>query len=456
MDVQATTAATGADEAAKAQAAKAEADRLIESLQSPDIRENPYPTYAALRDLAPVHLTAGMAYLTRYDDCLAVIRNPALGAQGPAWMDSIRPGWRDHPGLRATHESFVFRDPPDHTRLRRQVSGEFSPSKVKRLRGYIAEVTAQVLDLVADAGADGDVVDLHEILATTLPINVIGKILGVPPADHPMLREPLEGLRLAADGSTRNDLPIIDRAGAALINYFAELAAERRKAPRNDLVSALVAVRDSGSNGTGGNRTGGNRTGGNRGGGNGGGGNGGGGPDEGVLTEDEMLQSLTLIFSAAIESMADLLLNGTAALIAFPAQAAALRADPGLTAGAVEETLRYDAPVQGIGRIPGSDLTIGGVLIPAGTFVLPLLGAGNRDPDRFPDPDTFDLTRTGPAPLSLSGGAHFCLGAALARLEAAVFFPALTSRFPALQLAAPPVRRGFALRGFASFPVTLR
>src|ERR1022692_782362 len=395
MDVQATTAATGADEAAKAQAAKAQADRLIESLQSPDIRENPYPTYAALRDLAPVHLTAGMAYLTRYDDCLAVIRNPALGAQGPAWMDSIRPGWRDHPGLRATHESFVFRDPPDHTRLRRQVSGEFSPSKVKRLRGYIAEVTAQVLDLVADAGADGDVVDLHEILATTLPINVIGKMLGVPPADHPMLREPLEGLRLAADGSTRNDLPIIDRAGAALISYFAELAAERRKAPRNDLVSALVAIRDSGS-------------------------------------------------------------NGTAALIAFPAQAAALRADSSLTAGVVEETVRYDAPVQGIGRIPHSDLIIGGVLIPAGTFVLPLLGAGNRDPDRFPDPDTFDLTRTGPAPLSLSGGAHFCLGAALARLEAAVFFPALTSRFPALQLAAPPVRRGFALRGFASFPVTLR
>lgn len=436
MDVQATTAATGADEAAKA-----EADRLIESLQSPEIRENPYPTYAALRDLAPVHLTAGMAYLTRYDDCLAVIRNPALGAQGPAWMDSIRPGWRDHPGLRATHESFVFRDPPDHTRLRRQVSGEFSPSKVKRLHGYIAEVTAQVLGLVADAGADGDVVDLHEILATTLPISVIGKMLGVPPADHPMLREPLEGLRLAADGSTRNDLPIIDRAGAALISYFAELAAERRKAPRNDLVSALVAIRDSGGSKTDGNGTG---------------GNGAGGSDEGVLTEDEMLQSLTLIFSAAIESMADLLLNGTAALIAFPAQAAALRADPGLTAGAVEETLRYDAPVQGIGRIPGSDLTIGGVLVPAGTFVLPLLGAGNRDPHRFPNPDTFDLTRTGPASLSLSGGAHFCLGAALARLEAAVFFPALTSRFPALQLAAPPVRRGFALRGFASFPVTLR
>src|ERR1022692_245239 len=212
MDVQATTAATGADEAAKAQAAKAEADRLIESLQSPDIRENPYPTYAALRDLAPVHVTSEIAYLTRYDDCLGVIRNPALGAQSPAWMDSVRPGWRDHPGLRATHESFVFRDPPDHTRLRRPVSGEFSPSKVRRLHGYITEVTDHVLDLVAEAGADGSVVDLHEVLATTLPISVIGKMLGVPPEDHPMLREPLEGLRLGGGGSKRGAPPVIDPA----------------------------------------------------------------------------------------------------------------------------------------------------------------------------------------------------------------------------------------------------
>jgi cytochrome P450 len=314
-----------------------------------------------------------------------------------------RPGWTPSgpaggitPGLRATHESFVFRDPPDHTRLRRPVSGEFSPSKVRRLHGYIAEVTDHVLDLVAEAGG-----------------------------------EPLEGLRLAADGSTRADLPVIDRAGEALISYFAGLVAERRKTPRHDIVSALAAVRDSGDGGAG-------------------------GPDDRVLTPDEMLQSLTLIFSAAIESMADLLLNGTAALIEFPAQAAALRADPTLTAGAVEETLRYDAPVQGIGRIPASDLNISGVVIPAGTFVLPLLGAGNRDPDRFPDPDTFDITRSGPAPLSLSGGVHFCLGAVLARLEAAVFFPALTGRFPELALAAQPVRRGFALRGFASSPVVLR
>jgi cytochrome P450 len=407
---------------------QAEAEELVEALSSPAGRADPYPIYAALRTLCPVFLQSGVAYLTRYDDCLAIIRNPKLGAQSPAWMDTVRPGWRDHPGLRATHESFVFRDPPDHTRLRRQVSGEFSQSKVSQLRDYIAGVTAQVLDHIEDCGADGGTVDLHEILATSLPIKVIGKILGVPPGDHAMLREPLEGLRLAADGSQAEHLPEIDRAGQALLAYFADLVAQRRRAPRDDLATALVTIRDSGGQADAG---------------------------EPVLTEDEMLQTLTLIFSAAIESMADSLLNGAAALIGFPDQAAALRANPGLAAGMVEESLRYDAPVQGIGRIATGDFTVGEVPIPAGTLVLGLIGAGNRDPARFADPDTFDMTRTGPAPLSLSGGAHFCLGAALARLELAVFLPALIARFPRLAHACPPVRRGFALRGFASFPVTL-
>lgn len=398
-------------------------EELLAELGSAPGKADPYPVYAALREQAPVCRRGGAAYLWRYDDCQALIRNPALGAQSPAWMDRVRPGWRDHPGLLVTHESFVFRDPPDHTRLRRHVSGDFSQSKVKRWRDYIAEVTAEVLDLMQDAGADAGPVDLHEILATTLPIKVIGKILGVPQEDHPILREPLEGLRLAADGAPESALPVIDRAGATLLAYFADLVAERRAAPRGDLISGLVTVKDR---------------------------------DGGALSEDELLQTLTLIFSAAIESMADMLLNGIAAFIQFPDQAAALRADPELVAGAVEEVMRYDAPVQAIGRIAAGDLALSGVPIPDGSYVLAFIGAANRDPLRFPDPDTFDITRPGPPPLSLSGGAHFCLGAALARLEATVFFPAVLARFPALAFAAPPTRRGFALRGYATFPVTTR
>jgi cytochrome P450 len=415
---------------AAAGSVKSDVERLLRELTSPAGRADPYPVYAALRGVAPVYLGTSTAYLTRYDDCQEVIRNPALGAQSPVWMDRVRPGWRDHPGLRVTHESFVFRDPPDHTRLRRHVSGHFSQSKVRQYLADVAEVTAETLDTIDDAGADGGDVDLHEILATTLPIRVISKVMGVPEADHPTLRVPLEGLRLAADGSPASKLAVIDQAGEDLLRYFADLVAERRQAPRDDLVSALARIRDTGA--------------------------GAGQQDDAVLTEDELLQTLTLIFSAAIESMADMLLNGTAALIEFPAQARALRADPGLVTAAVEEVMRFDAPVQAIGRIAAGDVVIGGVPIPDGTYILAFIGAGNRDPARFPDPDVFDLTRIGPAPLSLSGGAHFCLGAALARLEAAVFFPALLARFPALQYARAPERRGFVLRGFASFPVTLR
>jgi cytochrome P450 len=413
---------------------QATADALLSELGTPEGRQDPYPVYARLRELAPVHLSAGAAYLTRYDDCASVIRNAALGAQSAAWMDTVRPGWRDHAGLRATHESFVFRDPPDHTRLRHLVSGAFTQRKAQDLSRYIARLIDQILDAMTDLGADGGTVDLHEVLATSLPISVIGKIIGVPDSDHPLLREPLEGLRLAVDGSSgAANLPVIDRGAQALISYFADLVAQRRKAPADDLITALVTARDAGPQAAASADDAGH-----------------------LLGEDELLQTLVLIFSAAIESMVDLLLNGTAALLAFPAQAALLRESPDLGAAAAQEALRYDAPVQAIGRIPARAVTIGGVLIPAGKMILPMLGAANRDPERFAEPDTFDIGRTGATALSFGGGIHHCLGASLGRLEAAMFLPAILRRFRKLRLAGPPVRRGFVLRGFACFPVSIR
>jgi cytochrome P450 len=417
---------TGVDEATQGEAAKA----LVAELRTEAARDDPYPVYARLREVAPVYLTgSGAADLTGYDDCQAVIRDPRLRAQNMDWMDRVRPGWRDHPGLRATHESFVFRDPPDHTRLRHPVSGPFTHRRAEAIGGYIAERIGVVLDAIADGGADGGPVDLHELLAAALPIAVIGKVLGVPEADREMLRTPLEGLRLAVDGASRASLlPQIDEAAVALLGYFADLVADRRANPREDLISDLAATVDA-TRGPGGAAP--------------------------VMTEEELLQTLTLIFSAAIESMVDLLLNGTAALLAHPGQASALREDPVLAAGAVEEALRYDAPVQAVGRLPAGDFEVGGVTIPAGTYVLALLGAANRDPARFPDPDVFDITRTGPSPLSFSGGVHHCLGAPLARVQAAMFFPALLTRFPRLHLAGALERRGNVLRGFARFPVAI-
>ena len=403
-----------------------QADALLARWADGDGSQDPYPLYAKLRALAPVHRLGTGVYLSRYDDCAAVIRDPALGAQSPAWMDQVRPGWREHPGLRLTHESFLFRDPPDHTRLRRMVSGAFTQRRADALRDHVTGLVGTALDQVADAGSAGGTVDLHEVLATTLPISAVSHVLGVPESDFPLLRDPLEGLRLAADGgAAAADLMVIDQAAVNLLDYFAGLAAQRRRQPRDDLISALVAIKGSAATT---------------------------GP---MLTDAEMLQSITLIFSAAIESMVDLLLNGTRALLLNPDQASLLRTGPGLTTSAVEEVLRYDPPVQAMARIPLAPVTVAGVEVPAGGRVLIMLGAAQRDPERFPEPDRFDIRREGPAALSFGGGAHFCLGAALARLQAALFLPALLTRFPALAFAGEPVRRGFILRGFTSFPVTL-
>jgi cytochrome P450 len=412
------------------EAVRREANALLTELGTEAGQNDPYPVYTRLREIAPVCLAnASTAFLTTYDDCLTVIRDTKLHAQNAEWMDTVRADWRDHPGLRVTHESFVFRDPPDHTRLRRPVSGPFTHRQAEAISGYIRERIDRVLDAIADGGADGGQVDLHELLATSLPISVISKILGVPEDDQKLLRKPLEGLRLAVDGSSRTELlPVIDEAAVALLAYFADLVAARRAQPRDDLTSELVAMLDSGARVDG----------------------------EPAMTEEELLQTLTLIFSAAIESMVDLLLNGTAALLANPGQAAALRRDPGLAASATEEALRYDAPVQMIGRIPVEDYRIGDVTIPAGGYILAVLGAGNRDPARFTDPGTFDITRAGASPLSFSGGVHHCLGAPLARVQATMFFPALLTRFPDLHLAGPLVRRGNVLRGFAHFPIAIR
>ncbi len=411
---------------------QAEADELVSALQTPEPMADPYPVYARLRELSPVHKTAsGQVYLTRYDDCAALMRDPGLRAQSAEWLDRVRPGWREHPGLRVTAESFLFRDPPEHTRLRRLVSGAFTQRRAEQLRAHITRLTDRALDAVADACSDRGTADLHEVLAASLPISVIGKVLGVPEADQPLLREPLEGLRLAVDGAaSAANLGIIDRAATALLGYFADLVAERRRAPCDDLASALVAIRDSADSHA---------------------------PGEGGgLTEEEVLQTLTLIFSAAIESMVDLLLNGTAALLTHPAQAMALREDAALAGGAVEEALRFDAPVQAMGRVPAADATIGGVPVPADSLVIALLGAANRDPARFTAPDRFDISRTGPAVLSFGGGIHYCLGAALARVEAEEFFCSLVTRFPGLRLAGTPVRSGVVFRGFSYLPIAAR
>ncbi|MDH6109398.1 cytochrome P450 [Kitasatospora sp. MAP12-15] len=403
-------------------------EELLARLATPQGQADPYPVYARLRALAPVcRSRRGQIFLTGHQDCVELVRSPDFRAQGPDWMDRVSPGWRERPGKVATIEAMLFRDPPDHTRLRRLVSGAFTARRMAALREEVVRLADATLDELADAGADGGTLDLHALLSRSLPVAVIGTLVGVPEQDWGLLQQSMSAMmqvvELAVDEAA---LAAADRGAETLMDYFAALVADRRKAPTEDLASALVAVRDDSGR-----------------------------QEGGGLSEAELLQTLLLLFMAGVDTMVNHLVNGTAAFLAHPGQAALLRAEPQLAPGAVEEALRYDAPIQILARVAGRDLAIRDTEVAAGTLVIGLLGAANRDPQRFPEPDRFDITRPGTAAVSFGGGMHFCLGAPLARIESAAFFPALLNRFPHLRPAGEPVRRGMVLRGFAQFPVAL-
>jgi cytochrome P450 len=416
-----------------------EADALLAALASAEAVTDPYPLYARLRALAPAHQApSGAVFVNRYEDCAAITRDPAFHAESPEWRDRVMPGWRDEPAMVATCEAMQFRDPPDHTRLRRLVSASFTPHHVNNMREDVERLTGRVLNLIADGGSAGSAVDLHEVLASSLPVSVIGTLVGVPPADWAPLQASTSALLEVVELSAGPDqLAAADQAAVKVSDYFARLVAERKRAPRDDLATVLLAATEgsaqpatdvAAAEGTG----------------------------HPALTEDELLQTLTLVFVAGVGSMLNLLTNGTAALLAHPEQADALRDDPRLQTGAVDEVLRYDPPVQFVSRVASADTAIGGVPVRRDGLVIAMLGAANRDPARFPAADSFDISRTGTTVLSFGGGIHYCLGALLARLEATSFFPALLERFPALRLDGLPQRRGLVHRGFSYLPVAAR
>jgi cytochrome P450 len=404
-----------------------QAAQLLAGLGTAAAQEDPYPLYARLHALGRAHQApSGAVFVTGYDDCAAVLRGPGFVAQSPEWHDRLQPGWRDHPAKVATFEAMLFRDPPAHTRLRRMVAGSFTHRQVQRLHAAVAALTEPALDRLADAGQAGRRVNLRDILTGSLPISVIGALVGVPAADWPGLQAAMSALlEIVELGTTPQQLADANEAALRLRGYFAGLAAERRVSPRDDLASAVALAPRPG------------------------------GGEARWLTGQEQAQMLTFVFMAGVDTMINMLTNGTAALLAHPAQARALREDPGLAAGAVEEMLRYDAPVQFVGRVASQDTVVGGITVPADGLVITMLGAANYDPGRFPAPEEFDIRRTGSTVLSFGGGIHHCLGAPLARLEAGTFFPALLRRFPGLRSAGEPRRRGVVFRGFSDLPVAL-
>jgi cytochrome P450 len=385
----------------------------------PDFIADPYPTYHRLRAEDPVHHSPlGFWVLTRYDDVVAALRDPRLAKEAIAGFVAARFGT----SIPAIGQSMLDRDPPDHTRLRGLVSKAFTPRVVEALRPHVRQIVDGLLDRVDGAGK----MDLIEEFAYPLPVTVICEMLGVPVADHERFKgwsldiaRSLDALLVPPD----SDVPHRGVAARhALAEYFRALIAERRAVPRADLLSALIAAEEAGD----------------------------------TLTEQELLSTCILLLIAGHETTVNLLGNGTLALLRNPAELQRLRDHPGLVASAVEELLRYDGPVQRTARIPSEDVTIGGRTIPKGEMVMPFIGAADRDPAHFADPDRLDIARGDNRHIAFGWGIHFCLGAPLARIEGQIAIDALVQRFPKLALATdtPEYRQSLTLRGLASLPVT--
>nr|WP_244875718.1 cytochrome P450 [Actinoplanes consettensis] len=378
-------------------------------------REDPYPRYHRLREISPlVRAEDGALVATRYADCAAITRDPRLGHMPSHMLDFVSPGWNDHPALRQLFTSILTINPPDHTRLRRLVSSSFTARRVQALRPTITQMVDDLLDEMSGE------TDFVTAFAFPLPVNVIGELLGIPPADRAQFQHLVRDWTQVLEQINPAVLETADPAAATIRAYLSDLAADRRSAPRDDLISALVLAEEDGEK----------------------------------LTEDELLTMAGLLFAAGFETTTNLLANSLVALLHNPDQLALLRDKPEIAREAVDELLRYDTPVQLLTRVAWEDVEIGGIAVSGGDRIVAYLGAGNRDPQRFPDPDRLDLTRPDNGPLSFGGGIHYCLGAPLARMEAEIAVPALVRRFPELRLAGDPVRRNsLTLRGYTSLPV---
>lgn len=378
---------------------------------SQDFLRDPYSQYKALRESDPIHFNEarGGWMLTRYNDMVPVLRNDedfSADRAGPEIQGEVP-------------KSMLGSDPPDHTRLRTLVNKAFTPRSIRQLSGRIQELVDGLLDDVADRGEMEAITDF----AYPLPITVIAEMLGVPAQDRDFFRDASQKIAVAL--GPIEDMQVALRALEGrnqLVEYFNELIPKRKADPRDDLLTALLAVEDDGD----------------------------------VLSHGELLAMLLLLLVAGHETTVNLIGNGLLALLRHPDQFERLRTEEGIGRHAIEELLRYDSPVQMTGRIAKRDVVIGGQPVKAGQFVSTIVASANRDPEAFEDPDTLNLTREPCNHLSFSAGIHFCLGAQLARLEGQIALTTAVRRFPQMQLASEDLtwRPAPILRGLEALPVT--
>lgn len=384
----------------------------------PALVTDPHTAYARLREAGPVHRILGpdglpVWVVTRYANVKSLLADPGLSLDKAHRLPGNYRGFSLPPALDA---NLLNMDPPDHTRIRRLVAKAFTPGRVEMMRPRVRAVADHLLESVAGRGR----ADLVAEFAAPLPITVICDLLGVPHDSRRDFRAWTDAL-VAPDpenpGAAKQAVP-------AMLAYFTQLIASKRRMPGSDLLTDLINVRDDGDK----------------------------------LSEDELTSLAFLILFAGYENTVQLIGTAVLALLDHPEQLAALRDNPAKWTGAVEEFARYDGPaLLAIRRFPVEDVEIGGVTIPAGETVMLSLVSANRDPLRFPDPDRLDLDRRDGGHLALGHGIHYCLGAPLARLEAQIAVSTLLRRFPALALDVPRDelrwRPSIRARGLVALPV---
>ncbi|MDQ3475936.1 MAG: cytochrome P450 [Actinomycetota bacterium] len=392
-------------------------------LTSPAFYADPYPFYHRLRETDPVHWSDanGGWMLTRYDDVLATVRDHRrFSSRGrfQAALERIPADVRAR--VRSLEDHYqvglIASDPPDHTRMRGLVNMAFTPRIVEQLRPRVQVLVDELLDAVQDRGE----MDVIRDLAYPLPATVIAELFGAPAQDRDRFKAWSGGI-LAFQGTGNPAPEVIEGSQRDLLEmraFLSDLAEERRRSPRDDLLSRLVAAEGD------------------------------------KLSEAELLTTCVTLLTAGHETTTNLIGNGLFTLLRTPDQLRLLRANPELMPTAVEEMLRYESPLQRNPRCVTEDVELGGKRLRRGDYVMQVLGAANRDSDQFPDPDRFDITRHPNRHVAFGFGIHFCIGAPLARLEAPVAIGAILRRMPRLRLVADAVRwqEHGLLRGLTSLP----
>ena len=390
--------------------------------RDPVFRSNPYPTYNSIRETTPVLKTpVGLLVLARHHDCVSLLHHPQTSTDQR--NSALFQAFVEATGTNMFEDrepSFLFLDPPDHTRLRGLVSHAFTPRRVRDL----AERAQQIVDELIDAAAPRGEMEVVEEFAYLVPVRVICELLGVPAADHEVFKDWSRELARGLDPEFM--IPVETRqrqmdASEQLTAYFEGLIAERTKHPTEDMLSALIQAEQAGDK----------------------------------LSHGELLSTLSLLLIAGHETTVNLIGNGILQFSRHPDQYEKLCADTSLARSAVEETLRFDPPVQVTGRISMTELAFDGHELPPGQQALCLIGAANRDPEEFGSTaGDYDITRSPNNHVAFGAGIHFCLGAPLARMEAQIAFETFARRIGAFELADEPTyREHFVLRGLSRLPI---